>query len=185
MTWQASRLCQRCHILHDKLEHLPRQRLTYMARRMFPDLFMGPYRSRETHCGSPLSKVGCVTKQMGWPRTKSKKGGRCAGADRPGGPSEVVRLPLPPAAIAKRMKDGRLRTGVFYAFLDMSAHTVACAARLNVRDLRLPQPIERLHGSAARLQRAAGEEPAATFAVRIFGESMRDKGLYARRHRRG
>ena len=37
--------CQRCHILHDKVEHLRRRRLTYMMRRALGDLFTGPYRS--------------------------------------------------------------------------------------------------------------------------------------------
>ena len=36
-------LCQRCHILHDKVEHLRRRRLTYLARRALGDLFTGPY----------------------------------------------------------------------------------------------------------------------------------------------
>ncbi len=36
-------LCQRCHILHDKAEHLRRRRLTYLARRALGDLFTGPY----------------------------------------------------------------------------------------------------------------------------------------------
>ena len=36
-------LCQRCHILHDKLEHLRRRRLTYLAWRALGDLFDGPY----------------------------------------------------------------------------------------------------------------------------------------------
>ncbi len=35
-------LCQRCHILHDKSEHLRRRRLTYLARRALGDLFTGP-----------------------------------------------------------------------------------------------------------------------------------------------
>ncbi len=37
-------LCQRCHILHDKAEHLRRRSLTYLARRALGDLFTGPYR---------------------------------------------------------------------------------------------------------------------------------------------
>ena len=53
----------------------------------------------------------------------SKRGGRRPGAGRPGGPSEVVRLPLPVAAIARRMKDGSLRAGDINAFLDVSAHS--------------------------------------------------------------
>jgi hypothetical protein len=36
-------LCQRCHILHDREEHLRRRRLTYLARRALGDLFTGPY----------------------------------------------------------------------------------------------------------------------------------------------
>lgn len=36
-------LCQRCHILHDKVEHLRRRRCTYLARRALGDLFTGPY----------------------------------------------------------------------------------------------------------------------------------------------
>ena len=36
-------LCQRCHILHDKAEHLRRRRLTYLARRALGDPFDGPY----------------------------------------------------------------------------------------------------------------------------------------------
>ena len=55
----------------------------------------------------------------------SKRGGRRPGAGRPGGPSEVVRLPLPLAAIAKRMKDGSLRAGDINAFLDVSAQSAA------------------------------------------------------------
>ena len=38
-------LCQRCHILHDKAEHLRRRQLTYVARRALGDLFTGPYRT--------------------------------------------------------------------------------------------------------------------------------------------
>ena len=37
--------CQRCHILHDREEHLRRRRLTYLARRALGDLFTGPYPS--------------------------------------------------------------------------------------------------------------------------------------------
>ena len=38
-------LCQRCHMLHDRPEHLRRRRITYLARRALGDLFTGPYRS--------------------------------------------------------------------------------------------------------------------------------------------
>lgn len=37
-------LCQRCHLLHDRPEHLRRRRITYLRRRAIGDLFAGPYR---------------------------------------------------------------------------------------------------------------------------------------------
>jgi hypothetical protein len=36
-------LCQRCHMIHDREEHLRRRARTYRARRAFGDLFAGPY----------------------------------------------------------------------------------------------------------------------------------------------
>ena len=37
-------LCQRCHILHDRPEHLRQRWLTYRLRYALGDLFLGPYR---------------------------------------------------------------------------------------------------------------------------------------------
>ena len=37
-------LCQRCHLRHDRREHLRRRRITYLMRRALGDLFSGPYR---------------------------------------------------------------------------------------------------------------------------------------------
>ncbi|GBD43517.1 hypothetical protein HRbin40_00990 [bacterium HR40] len=36
-------LCQRCHLRHDRPEHLRRRRLRRLARRALGDLFGGPY----------------------------------------------------------------------------------------------------------------------------------------------
>ena len=36
-------LCQRCHILHDREEHLRQRWLTYRLRKARGDLFLGPY----------------------------------------------------------------------------------------------------------------------------------------------
>ena len=36
-------LCQRCHLIHDRPEHLRRRRLTYLRRYALGDLFTGPY----------------------------------------------------------------------------------------------------------------------------------------------
>ena len=37
-------LCQRCHLIHDRPEHLRRRRITYRMRRALGDLFTGVYR---------------------------------------------------------------------------------------------------------------------------------------------
>jgi hypothetical protein len=36
-------LCQRCHMLHDKPEHLRQRRITYSKRKALGDLFLGRY----------------------------------------------------------------------------------------------------------------------------------------------
>lgn len=36
-------LCQRCHMLHDRMHHLAQRRITYRLRRALGDLFLGPY----------------------------------------------------------------------------------------------------------------------------------------------
>lgn len=36
-------LCQRCHLMHDRPEHLRRRRITYRMRRAIGDLFTGLY----------------------------------------------------------------------------------------------------------------------------------------------
>ncbi|WP_342154342.1 hypothetical protein [Methylorubrum sp. SB2] len=36
-------LCQRCHILHDRAEHLRQRWFTYRNRKALGDLFLGPY----------------------------------------------------------------------------------------------------------------------------------------------
>ncbi|KQT51949.1 hypothetical protein ASG43_20890 [Aureimonas sp. Leaf454] len=37
-------LCQRCHLIHDRPEHLRRRRITYLMRRAMGDLFLGLYK---------------------------------------------------------------------------------------------------------------------------------------------
>ena len=108
----------------------------------------------------------------------SKRGGRRPGAGRPGGPSEVVRLPLPLAAIAKRMKDGSLRAGDINAFLDISAHTVAAVPLASTSAAcGFPSPADDYMDRPLDFNELLMKNPAATFAVRISGESMRDRGM--------
>ena len=109
----------------------------------------------------------------------SKRGGRRPGAGRPGGPSEVVRLPLPLAAIAKRMKDGSLRAGDINAFLDLSPRSTAAVPLMSTSAAcGFPSPADDYMDRPLDFNELLVKNPAATFAVRISGESMRDKGLY-------
>ena len=108
----------------------------------------------------------------------SKRGGRRPGAGRPGGPSEVVRLPLPLAAIAKRMKDGSLRAGDINAFLDISPRsTAAVPLASTVAACGFPSPADDHMEGPLDFNDLLVRNPAATFAVRISGDSMRDRGL--------
>jgi len=38
-------LCQRCHLIHDRPQHLAPRRITYLLRRALGDLFLGRYSS--------------------------------------------------------------------------------------------------------------------------------------------
>ncbi len=109
-----------------------------------------------------------------------KRGGARPGAGRPAGdPSAVVRLPLPLVAIAKRMKDGSLRAGDINAFLDVSAHTAASVPLASTAaSCGFPSPADDYMDRPLDFNELLVKNPAATFAVRISGESMRDKGLY-------
>ena len=54
---------------------------------------------------------------------RGSHGGARPGAGRKGGPSEVVRLPLPIAALARRLNSGSLRAGDINEFLDVEVRT--------------------------------------------------------------
>ncbi|MGI4765127.1 MAG: LexA family protein [Janthinobacterium lividum] len=107
-----------------------------------------------------------------------KRGGRRPGAGRPGGPSQVVRLPLPLVAIAKRMKDGSLRAGDINAFLDVAPRSVAAVPlATTAAACGFPSPADDHMDAPLDFNELLVRNPAATFAVRISGESMRDRGL--------
>jgi DNA polymerase V len=108
-----------------------------------------------------------------------KRGGARPGAGRPAGePTTIVRLPLPLAAIAKRMKDGSLRAGDINAFLDISAHTTASVPLASTAAAcGFPSPADDYMDRPLDFNELLVKNPAATFAVRISGESMRDRGL--------
>lgn len=107
------------------------------------------------------------------------RGGARPGAGRPAGdPSAVVRLPLPLAAIARRMRDGSLRAGDINAFLDVSARSTASVPLASAAAAcGFPSPADDHVDRPLDFNELLVRTPAATFAVRIAGESMRDRGL--------
>ena len=108
------------------------------------------------------------------------KGGKRPGAGRPAGEAtRVVRLPLNLATLAKRMADRTLRAGDINAFLNIEglsratvplvSSSVACG---------FPSPADDYMDRPLDFNELLIENPAATFAVRIAGESMKDAGLF-------
>ena len=96
----------------------------------------------------------------------------------PGEPSRVVRLPVPVATLAKRLASGRLLAGDINAFLDVAprqsmtvplmASTAACG---------FPSPADDYLDRPLDFNELLIGNPAATFAVRIAGDSMTGVGL--------
>ena len=110
---------------------------------------------------------------------RSMRGGARAGAGRKGEPSEVVRLPLPVATLARRLKQGTLRAGDINGFLDVVPRTpltvplMSCSAACG-----FPSPADDYLDKALDFNELLVTNPAATFAVRISGESMTEAGLF-------
>ena len=112
---------------------------------------------------------------------ETRKGGARPGAGRkPTEPTKVVRLPLPFATIAKRLKDGTLRAGDINAFLNLTTEgakaavpLVSCSAACG-----FPSPADDHLDRPLDFNELLIKNPAATFAVRIAGESMIQAGLF-------
>ena len=109
-----------------------------------------------------------------------KNGGARPGAGRP--PAEksvVIRLPLPLATIARRVKDGSLRAGDINAFLDVSPRTTATVPLVaSTAACGFPSPADDYMDRPLDFNELLVKNPAATFAVRVSGESMTGRGLY-------
>ena len=108
-----------------------------------------------------------------------QRGGRRAGAGRLAGPpSKVVRLPVPLADLAHELATAK-RYGDVASFIDvegrsalrvpMMAWSAACG---------FPSPAEDYLDRPLDFNELLIENPAATFAVRIAGESMTGAGLF-------
>ena len=110
---------------------------------------------------------------------RNSHGGARAGAGRKGGPSEVVRLPLPIANLARRLKSGDLRAGDINGFLDVEARTaLAIPLMTSTAACGFPSPADDYLDSPLDFNELLVSNPAATFAVRISGESMTGAGLF-------
>jgi DNA polymerase V len=97
----------------------------------------------------------------------------------PGEPSKVVRLPLPVAALAKRLADKSLRAGDINAFLNVEATRYATVPLMvSPAECGFPSPADDYLDRPLDFNDLLIENPAATFAVRIAGQSMMGAGLF-------
>src|SRR5271169_4737811 len=97
----------------------------------------------------------------------------------PGEPSKVVRLPLPVAALAKRLAEKSLRAGDINAFFDIEARRPATVPLMATSAAcGFPSPADDYLDRPLDFNELLIENPAATFAVRIAGESMTGAGLF-------
>ena len=112
---------------------------------------------------------------------ETRKGGARPGAGRkPAEPSIVVRLPLPYATIAKRLRDGTLRAGDINAFLNLTTEGVPAAVPLVSCSAAcgFPSPADDHLDRPLDFNELLVKNPAATFAVRVAGESMILAGIF-------
>jgi DNA polymerase V len=97
----------------------------------------------------------------------------------PGEPSKVVRLPLPVAALAKRLADKSLRAGDINAFLNVEPWRHATVPLMaSPAECGFPSPADDYLDRPLDFNDLLIENPAATFAVRIAGQSMTGAGLF-------
>ncbi len=96
-----------------------------------------------------------------------------------GDPTKVVRLPLPVANLARRMADGSLKAGDISAFLDLENRGAVSVPLVSSSVAAgFPSPADDYLDRPLDFNELLIENPAATFAVRIAGESMIRAGLF-------
>lgn len=108
--------------------------------------------------------------------TRSRKG---VGGRPRGAPTAVVRLPLPVAALARRLAQGTLRAGDINGFLDVqTGRRIAVPFAGVAVECGFPSPAEDYLDGPLDFNELLVVNPAATFAVRLAGESMIGAGLF-------
>ena len=112
-------------------------------------------------------------------RMRSGLGGARAGAGRrKGDPTKVVRLPLPIANLARRFADGTLRAGDVNGFLDLEARGSQSVPLVSSNAAAgFPSPADDYLDRPLDFNELLVTNPAATFAVRIAGDSMLGAGI--------
>lgn len=94
-------------------------------------------------------------------------------------PTTVVRMPLPIANIARRLAAGTLRAGDINGFLDIEARTPLTVPLVgSSASCGFPSPADDYLDRPLDFNELLIQNPAATFAVRISGESMTGAGLF-------
>ena len=97
----------------------------------------------------------------------------------PGEPSRVVRLPVPVAALAKRLADKSLRAGDIAAFLTIDPQRRAVVPLMtSPAACGFPSPADDYMDRPLDFNELLIEHPAATFAVRVAGDSMIGAGIF-------
>lgn len=109
-------------------------------------------------------------------RGQSRKG---IGGRPKGPPTTVVRMPLPIANLARRLADRTLRAGDINEFLDIEAGVRQTVPLVGMSAAcGFPSPADDHLDGPLDFNELLVQNPAATFAVRIAGESMTGAGLF-------
>src|SRR3984885_881171 len=110
------------------------------------------------------------------PGATSRKG---VGGRPRGGPTTVMRLPLPVANLARRLREGTLRAGDINAFIDIEAQITQTVPLVDgTASCGFPSPADDYLDRPLDFNELLIQNPAATFAVRVAGESMLGAGIF-------
>lgn len=107
------------------------------------------------------------------------RGGPRPGAGRPANPTRVVRLPLPIADLVHGLANGRFRPGMIAEVMSVEARTPAAVPLMTSRAAcGFPSPADDYTEQALDFNELLIANPAATFTVRVEGESMIGAGIF-------
>jgi DNA polymerase V len=105
---------------------------------------------------------------------------RRVGAGRPAGPpTKVVRLPLSIATLARKVAERSARAKEINAFLEVEARrAVTVPLMTHKAECGFPSPADDYLDQPLDFNELLIKNPAATFAVRIAGDSMTGAGMF-------